>query len=253
MNYTRIWAHRGASAYAPENTMPAFELADKMNSDGIEIDVHSTVDGTIVVCHDHLVDRTSNGQGAFAKMTFEEVRELDFGHPTVFGDKFKGTKISTLAEVYDFIKSTNMSINVEIKGNGNEYVKRVYDVANYVGLDNERIIFSSFYHPNLTHLLEIDSKVYTAPLYDRMEGDNFEYAKGLGSYALHPSYPQIFESVYIQKAHENGFMINPWTVDSPEAMSKLLALGADALITNKPDIAIQMRRIYQSHLNTAKK
>ena len=252
MRYTRVWAHRGASAYAPENTMPAFELAKKMGSDGIEIDVHTTIDNVIVVCHDHTVDRTSNGTGVFREMTFEQVRALDFGYRNVFGDKFTNTQISSLAEVYDFIKSSDMSINVEIKGSGNEYVKNVYDVAKYVGIDNERIIFSSFHHLNLTQLLEIDKSVYVAPLYDKMDVDHFEYSKGLGVYALHPSYPQTFENDYIKKAHDNGFMINPWTVDGADAINKLLAFGADAIITNKPDLALECRRKFQSSMYTAK-
>ncbi|HBL85454.1 MAG: hypothetical protein A2Y17_02790 [Clostridiales bacterium GWF2_38_85] len=251
MLYTRVWAHRGASAYAPENTMPAFELADKMNSDGIEIDVHRTADGIIVVNHDHTIDRTSTGKGVIAEMTLAQIREYDISNPNVFGDKFAGTKMSTLAEVYDFIKSTDMTINVEIKGDGAEYVKAVYDVAKYVGIDNEKIIFSTFWHKNITDLLAIDKSVYTAPLYDKLE-DPYNYSKNLGAYALHPSYPQTFENDYIKKAHEAGFMINPWTVDSPEAQTKLLELGADAIITNRPDVALICRRKYQAQMKTSK-
>lgn len=253
MLYTRIWAHRGASAYAPENTMPAFELAEEMNSDGIEIDVNITSDGVVVVCHDHTVDRTSNGSGHIRDHTLEQIKALDFSHPNVFGDKFANTKISTLAEVYDFIKTTNMSINVEIKGSGEEYVKSVYEVAKYVNIDNERIIFSSFHHPNLTQILALDKNVYTAPLYDKMDGDHFEYTKDHGFYAVHPSYPQTLENDYIKKAHDNGLMINPWTVDNPEVITKLLELGADAIITNKPDLALELRRKYQANMFTSRR
>jgi glycerophosphoryl diester phosphodiesterase len=75
---TKIFAHRGASAYAPENTMEAFRLAYDMSADGLEIDVHLTKDGQVVVIHDHVIDRTSNGKGAVAQMTYEELLAYDF-------------------------------------------------------------------------------------------------------------------------------------------------------------------------------
>jgi glycerophosphoryl diester phosphodiesterase len=77
---TLVWAHRGASAYAPENTLSAFEKAIQMGSDGIELDVHMCLDGELVVIHDETVDRTSNGTGAIADMTLEQLKKLDFSN-----------------------------------------------------------------------------------------------------------------------------------------------------------------------------
>ena len=74
-----VIAHRGASGYAPENTMPAFEKALEMGAEGIELDVHLTKDGEIVVIHDHTIDRTSNGTGMVGQFTLEEIKQLDFG------------------------------------------------------------------------------------------------------------------------------------------------------------------------------
>ena len=74
-----VIAHRGASAYAPENTMPAFEKALELGAEGIELDVHMTADGEIVVIHDHTIDRTSNGKGMVKDLTLDEIKKFDFG------------------------------------------------------------------------------------------------------------------------------------------------------------------------------
>ncbi|HWQ57629.1 MAG TPA: glycerophosphodiester phosphodiesterase family protein, partial [Clostridia bacterium] len=77
---TKVWAHRGASAYAPENTIPAFKLAIEMGADGVELDVHMSADKKLMVCHDETVDRTSNGSGRIVDMTCQELKQLDFSN-----------------------------------------------------------------------------------------------------------------------------------------------------------------------------
>ena len=109
---TAIWAHRGASAYAPENTLEAIELALRMGADGIELDVHRTRDGKLVVIHDETVDRTSNGSGYVKDMTCAELKKLDFSNGF---EKYRGARIPTLKEVYGMLRSTQALINVEIK------------------------------------------------------------------------------------------------------------------------------------------
>ena len=94
----KVWAHRGAAAYAPENTLEAFELAIKMGADGVELDVHLSRDGEIVVAHDERVDRVSNGRGLIQEMTLSEIKELDFG---VRFEAYRGAKAPTLREVYE--------------------------------------------------------------------------------------------------------------------------------------------------------
>ena len=97
-----IIAHRGASGYAPENTMAAFEKALEMGAEGIELDVHLTADGEIVVIHDHTIDRTSDGKGVVGALTLEEIRKYDFG--AWFDPKFKGQRIPTLGEVFELLE-----------------------------------------------------------------------------------------------------------------------------------------------------
>ena len=100
MDYPLIWAHRGASGYAPENTLPAFKMAADMGADGVELDVQLTKDDVIVVCHDERIDRTSNGAGRIQDYTLEELRKYDFCN----GNKaFEGTTIPTMEEVFDLL------------------------------------------------------------------------------------------------------------------------------------------------------
>jgi glycerophosphoryl diester phosphodiesterase len=108
-----IMAHRGASGYAPENTMAAFEKALEMGTEGIELDVHMTADGEIVVIHDHTVDRTSDGKGMVGALTLEEIREFDFG--SWFDPKFKGQSIPTLRDVFELLEDWEGLLNIEVK------------------------------------------------------------------------------------------------------------------------------------------
>ena len=112
MYKTRIWAHRGASGYAPENTLEAFKLAIDEKADGIELDVQLTKDKELVVIHDEKIDRTSNGKGYVKDYTLDELKKFNFNYGN---EKYEEVKIPTLKEVYELLKPTNLIINVEIK------------------------------------------------------------------------------------------------------------------------------------------
>lgn len=109
---TKVWAHRGASAYAPENTLEAFQLAVDQKADGVELDVQMTKDGKLVVIHDETIDRTSDGHGRVMDHTLSELKKMKFNrtHP-----EYADATIPTLAEVYELLKPAGLEINVEIK------------------------------------------------------------------------------------------------------------------------------------------
>ena len=107
-----VWGHRGASGYAPENTLPAFKMAADMGADGVELDIQLTSDGEIVVCHDETIDRTSNGAGWLKDFTFKELRRLDFSNGNA---AYEGVKIPTMEEVFDLLQPTGLVINIELK------------------------------------------------------------------------------------------------------------------------------------------
>lgn len=110
---TKVWAHRGASGYAPENTLEAFKKAEKMKADGVELDVQLTKDGELVVIHDETVDRVSGEKGFVKDYTLKELKRLNVSKHMPSYDK--KTRIPTLDEVFDLLKNTEMTINIELK------------------------------------------------------------------------------------------------------------------------------------------
>ncbi len=234
-----IQAHRGASAYAPENTMEAFRMARDMRADAIELDVHLTRDGKLVVIHDADISRTSNGHGAVADMSLAELNQYNFA--AGFAEQYSSTRvhIPTLEEVYDLVRGTGMLVNVELKGGGEDMVHLVAEHETKCHMEG-LVIYSSFNHDWLDLMCTIIPDAYVAPLYVTGIEHPWEYARLHRASALHPRYETVYEDPeYISKCHENGIQVNVWTVDSTEEMKRLDALDVDSLITNRPDIALQ--------------
>lgn len=121
---TRIWAHRGASRAAPENTVPAFTAAAALGADGVELDVQRTRDGRLVVCHDEQIDRTSTGHGWIRDMSLAELHRHDFSCGRA---DFAGTRIPTLDDVLTALAGTGLSANIELKNS----------VVSYPGMEAE--------------------------------------------------------------------------------------------------------------------
>ncbi len=109
---TKIWAHRGASGHAPENTLEAFELAVRQGADGVELDVQLTRDGELVVIHDEEVDRVSGVKGFVKDFTLAELKKLNVNRPC---PKYENVRIPTLREVYELLRPSGLEINVELK------------------------------------------------------------------------------------------------------------------------------------------
>ena len=109
---TKVWAHRGASGYRPENTLEAFELAIRQGADGIELDVHTSADGELIVMHDETVDRVTDGTGLIKDMTLAQLKELKVSTPAEPTGIYR---VPTLAEVLDLMSTTDMMVNNELK------------------------------------------------------------------------------------------------------------------------------------------
>ena len=240
----KVISHRGANKFAPQNTMPAFEKSLEIGVDGFETDVHCSSDGVVVVCHNYTVDETSDGMGNIADMTFERLKELDFG--SWYSDKFKGTPIPSVDDFLSLCEGKGLSvINIEIKEpkNGEKDIadKTIAAVKEHGLFDS--LLISSFDPEILIQCKKVDPKCKTALLYSpdkkitysKLLFNYVEYAKELQVEYLHPHYTFVNER-YVKKLHENGVGVNPWTVDSPEQAKKLLEYGVDGIITNCPDI-----------------
>ena len=236
MSDSKIIAHRGASGYAPENTMASFEKALSMNADGIELDVHITKDGHLIVCHDERVDRTTNGTGFIKELTLSEIRQLDAG--SWFSEEFKCEKIPTLEEVFELIKHKDILLNIELKSgpifyDGIEY--QVIDMIKKYKME-DRIIVSSFNHYSLIEMKKIDKKIKTGILYMAGIVDPWVYAKRIEADAIHPLFYNINQRL-IKGCKENGVLINPFTVNEEEYIIAMIISGVSGVITNYPDRA----------------
>ena len=238
VTFPLIIAHRGASAVAPENTLAAFELAHQASADGIELDVMLCKDNQLVVIHDDTVDRTTNGSGRVRDMTYAELEELDVG--SHFSADFVGEKIPLLTQVYELL-GKKLLINVELKNYATPFddlTAKVIELTEKFNLVDS-IILSSFNPINLSKARRINRNIrlglLTAPgkpgkiLRSRV-GRIFPYD------ALHPHYSDT-NSNLIQYMHQINRHVNVWTVDDPDELLRLKALGIDAVICNDPKSA----------------
>jgi len=237
-----IFAHRGASAHAPENTLAAFELALTQNADGIELDVKLSSDGHVVVIHDPTVDRTTGAHGRVKDLSLADLRALDAG--SFFSRNFIDEKIPTLEEVFDAVGKRTF-INVELKNYNSPRDHLVESVCMLVKKFNlqKRVMFSSFIVSNLSIargllpgvprglLAEIGKK----GLWKRSFGFVF------GDYqALHPCGYDVSPQ-QVARVHRLGRRVHVWTINQAEHMRILFNWGVDAIFTDDPQLAVQVR------------
>lgn len=232
---TLVWAHRGASGYVPENTLPAFELAVEQGADGIELDVQMSKDGELVILHDETIDRTSNGSGWVKDMTYTDLAKYNYNrtHP-----EFERAQIPTLEEVYALIKPTGLTINVEIK-TGIVFYRaiedRVLELTARMGLE-DRVLYSSFNHYTLRRIRELKPDAKTGLLYADGIINPVEYAVSVvGVDALHPALYNLQYPGFMEECRKNGKKVHVWTVNEEEHMRMVCERQVDALITNYPD------------------
>lgn len=236
-----IIAHRGASAYAPENTMASFVKALDMKSEGIELDVHMTKDKALVVCHDERVDRTTNGKGFIKDYTLGEIKQLDAG--SWFGDEFKGEKIPELEEVLHLIKDNSVVLNIELKNAPILYEgieEKLIDMLSSYKME-DRAIISSFNHYSLIQVKKINPRIKTGVLYMAGLVEPWVYAKSLNADALHPLFYNIMAPGFVKGCLAHGIMLNPFTVDDEVYIEAMIKSKVNGIITNYPDRAIKIR------------
>jgi glycerophosphoryl diester phosphodiesterase len=239
MHRPQIFAHRGARRVAPENTLPAFAAALDMGADGIELDVHRTADGRLVVIHDFFVDKTTSGQGEVAQMAYDDIARLDAG--SHFAPCFAGTPVPTLAEVLDLVDN-RCRINIEIKSldlYGSDASDGVAAMIRYRNL-YEQVIVSSFNPITLVKLRHLDPRIALGMLYgDEMPAYFRQVWAGppIRPEAQHPHHHLVNEE-YLAWARSIGAQVNTWTVNDGAEAQRLATLGVTTLITDVPDVLI---------------
>ena len=231
MNYKKkvlIFAHRGASGVAPENTLSAFKKAIELKADYIEFDVHQSIDGEIVIMHDANTYRTTGHFGSIKNMTLEELKQLDCGD---------GERIPTLRELVKLAKG-KIGLNCEVKARGLD--EQLVNIIN----DEEMIestIISSFKHDVLLRIQKLEPRIKLASLEPTRTGwikswlsrkKLIRVAINNTFYAINPFFKLVSEN-FKNRAHDNDIKIFPWTVNSESAINKLINIGVDGIITNE--------------------
>ncbi|MDR1805392.1 MAG: glycerophosphodiester phosphodiesterase [Clostridium sp.] len=242
----KVIAHRGANKFYPQNTLPAFKKAVELGADGIETDVHLTLDGQVVICHDYTIDGTSNGKGDINQMTLAQLRQYDFG--SYRGEEFAGIKIPTLEECLEVVKGMDV-INIEVKPPRDHsmlVVEKTLAIVRDFGL-TEKLLLSSFDCDAILAAKQIEPSIKTGMLYSIVEAetphlaelleDPIAFVKPYKADALHP-FVLMMDEDYIAAAHAAGLKVNPWTVNPVETVKLLLSMGCDSVITDTPDIAL---------------
>ncbi len=243
------FAHRGDSVRAPENTLEAFRRAVQAGAGGLELDVHLTRDGRVVVIHDATVDRTTNGSGAVEGLTLKELKALDAGHGfspdggMTYPYRGVGLKVPTLAEVLE--EFPDVSINIDIKHLGPGYEEAVIEVLRRTGAEGRALVVSE-HHAAVRRVREVSGgSVATGA--SRREVAVFYLLSALRLEGLlRPDYDALQVPVsygrlalvtrrFVEAAHARGVRVDAWIINDLAEMRRLLDLGVDVVMTDYPD------------------
>jgi glycerophosphoryl diester phosphodiesterase len=256
-----VIAHRGASALAPENTMPAFDAAWACGSPWIEADVQPTLDNVPVLLHDDLLDRTTDGSGPVRSRYAEEVGSLDAGSWFTTGDvtgdvrvpkkNFARTPIPKLSDIMSTLDQQR-SLLLEIKGEHTlEQVLAEMTVVRASGWD-ERVLFESFEVQALQHVRSIEPGRPVGLLVEALHDDPVSACTELGAVTYNPRHTLLRDRPEIVAAlHNAGIAVFVWTSDDPVDWEYLTDLGVDGIITNTPGelISWQQSRVLTGVIN----
>jgi len=213
--------HRGARAYAAENTIASFRKALEIGVDAVELDVRKTKDNQLVVIHDADVKRTTNGEGLVSELTLKEIKDFSAEG---------GEKIPTLKETLDFLDK-KVKIFIELKETGIE--KDVLDMLHEKGVE-KNVVVVSFLEEALKKVRELDKDVETGLIY-ATHRNPVKAALELKANYLVALY-RFMHTANVEKAHENGLKVVVWTINNPAEVEEYAAKGVDGITSDKPDI-----------------
>ncbi len=232
-----IFAHRGASAYAPENTLAAFTLALQQGAPAIEFDVKLSADRHVVAMHDPTLERTTNGAGKVANQPLAALRKLDAGGWK--NPRYAGERIPTLEEIFETV-GHKLFMNIELTNYSTPFDGLVNEVAALVRRHGvqKQVLFSSFYPTNLVSARRLLAGVPCAQLALPGRAGGWQRLAGrwLPLTAEHP-YSNDVTAQSLQRAHARGRRVHVWTVNDPAEMRRLRSLGVDGIFTDDPPLA----------------
>lgn len=215
--------HRGAKGYEPENTLISFEKAIAMEADGIELDVHLSLDGHLIVIHDETIDRTTNGIGEVSQLTLQELKSF------TINDKYE---IPTLDEVLDLVNQ-RCFVNIELK-NQDTAEKVVAIIEHYIldkNWNHNHFIVSSFDWNALQQVRFLNENIRIGVLTETDLDLAFSFARFIKAKALHPDF-QLLTNEFTTKIQEKGILVFPWTVNETEDIQRIKSFNVDGIITD---------------------
>lgn len=249
-----VIAHQGGEKLRPDNTMLAFQHAVDLGVDMLEMDIHGTSDGELVVMHDETVDRTTNGSGLIKEMSYAEIRELDaayhWPHHDLEGERSyrgQGVQVPALREL--FAAFPNMPMNIEIKQVEPSIVPPFCDLLHEYDM-MDKVLVASFDPATLENFRDICPDVATSGTEPEIR--NFFILNTLFMSSAYTPYVEAFQVPeysgdlhvltrrFIQGAQQRNVEVHAWTIDEQEDMERLIALGIDGIITNRPDILLEL-------------
>ncbi|HEX2828143.1 MAG TPA: glycerophosphodiester phosphodiesterase family protein [Burkholderiales bacterium] len=225
-----VIAHRGASSYAPENTLAAFDLALEMGARHIELDVALTSDSHTVVIHDDKVDRTTNGSGLVTSHTLAALRALDAG--SWFGPQFEGERIPLFDEVLARYKG-RAHVHTEIKGKSESLSQRTVDLIRKHGMEQE-VTVTSFQSVRLEETRAYAPELPMGWLVREVNDSIIAQAHAIGVTQFCPRADTVTPEL-VDRLHADGFVVRAWGVATEELMQRLVQAGVDGMTVNFPD------------------
>ena len=238
-----VIAHRGDSAHRPENTLVSFAGALEVGATVVELDVHLTADGHVVVLHDPTLDRTTTGRGDVRRMTLAEVRAVSAGYPERFGAAYAGERVPTLAEVLALLRE-RARVLVEIKtesvsedaAGGVE--ARVVEEVRRAGMA-ERVALISFDHRAIVRLRSLAPEMARGRLFARTSADAvLEAAREAGCDLVMPHKSQLGEAL-VERVRAAGLKLATWVVDEPDELRRLARFGLYGVGSNRPGVLLE--------------
>lgn len=235
---TQVTAHRGFSYAAPENTMYAFEAAAEAGADYIELDVQQTADGQLVVFHDDTVSRTTDGIGSLSSFTYNELAELSCGSWFRKGDRdFSDARVPLFSEALEFAADNDIMLNVEIKKSDrtDDTARRAAEMLVEYGLEDQCYV-TSFAYSALREAKQVDEGIKTALILNVASPSIYSNLRYIDAVSINFLFAN--QSV-ISNAHRSGKRVFVWTVNTRADMERMISMGADNIITDRPDIAAE--------------
>lgn len=237
----KVIGHRGAAAYAPENTLEGIHTAADMGVDWVELDVKLTRDQVPVIFHDDTLDRTTNGSGALAETDYEDLKQLEAG--SWYGESFIGIKIPTLEEAVDVLLDRGLGLNLEIKpcaGREKETAEAALDVLSQIWDDHDKVLISSFQHVSLEAARDVAGDWPRGLLLPEEWPENWkELADYLEVSTVNVNNTGLQREDIEMITDDLDLPVLVYTVNDPDRARQLQGWGADGFFTDAPDVILE--------------